>query len=972
MSNRLKNTLMRTSIISAALGLAAPAALAAVVEGTVTAGGIPIEGAIVSNEAGLSTSTRADGSYRFSNISEGEHTLTVSYVGTDSVSASITASDATPTAYNFILGDETRMMDSTLVVGQRGSLLSGINQQRAADNLIAVLSADALGQFPDQNVAESARRIAGISVANDQGEGRFVNIRGLDSGLNLTSVNGVNIPAPESGTRAVALDVIDADILDSISISKSKTPDMDGEGLGGTIDIKTMSAFDKDGLFVKAKADAIYSDSSEEFTPKVSLTASKTFLNDTLGIAGSLAYNKRDFTTQNKEGDGWAFADGVLYPEELELRLYEIERERISTALNFDYRLGSNTELYLRTLYNSFEDVEIRHRTEFKANDEGLEDGDVAAGSIFDTSTPGIAIFNANADSSDDYVIEVDRDIKNRTETQDIWSVQLGGSTFYNALTFDYQVAYSRAEEEEPGRLDIEFRNKVEGGDGADYAIAYNIADTALPVIDAGSSSATFFNAEDFAYEGAETTDGLAETNEFAARFDIKRDGAVFGVPGFVKGGVKARLRDKRYDPTVRVYGDDLDGLSSTLADFATTPDYVIDTYGPTGDEDQLRSFFDTNFNAFEESTTDSALSSLGETYKAFENIYATYLMAQMDFGSTLLTYGARVEATDFTGKGFFTTEFEGLVEDAPSGALVAGEAEEGIYAEYLTERNSYVDFLPSLNAKFDINKDIVARAAYYASIARPSLKQSTPASELELNDDNEWEAGFIGNPELNRMQAHNLDAALEYYPSNTGVLSVGFFMKDIRNTIAEIVDTSGEYQAFGLTFEEATFFENLNDATVVGLEFNYQQSFEDILPGALGGLVVGANYTILDSSTTYRDEEGNTRSIPLPKTSENIANFVLGYDKYGLDLRAALSYRSEYLDEIDASDLGADRYYKGRYQLDLTGKYALTDNFKIVGELSNVTDEPEHAVFKTPYGHALSQYDEYGYTAKLGLRYTY
>ena len=97
--------------------------------------------------------------------------------------------------------------------------------------MISVISADALGQFPDQNVAESARRVAGISVANDQGEGRFVVIRGLDPSLNSTSVNGVRMTAPESDTRAVALDVIDSDILDSIEIVKSLTPDLDGDGI---------------------------------------------------------------------------------------------------------------------------------------------------------------------------------------------------------------------------------------------------------------------------------------------------------------------------------------------------------------------------------------------------------------------------------------------------------------------------------------------------------------------------------------------------------------------------------------------------------------------------------------------------------------------------------------------------------------------------------------------------------------------
>ncbi len=961
MANRLKNALLCTSLMSAALNLVAPTALAAVVEGKVTVGGAPVEGAIVSTKNGQRTSTNSDGSYRFANLAAGEYVLTVSYVGADNMTASITATDNAPTAYNFVLGDETKVLEKTLVVGQRASMLSGINQQRAADNLISVLSADALGQFPDQNVAESARRMAGLSVANDQGEGRYVIIRGLDANLNSTSVNGVRLPSPEVDTRSVALDVVDADILESITVIKSLTPDLDGDGIGGAIDIKTMSAFDKDGFFLKAKADAIYSESSEKFTPKVSIAASNTFLNDTLGVAGSLSFNQRDFVTQNLEGDTWKDVDGVLYPEELELRYYDVKRERISSALNFDYRITNNTDLYLRSLYNTFEDEEIRHRVEFKAND-GDEDTQFSL-------VNGIGTFTAAASQSDEAVIGADRDIKSRIETQDIWSTQLGGQTRLNAFTFDYQIAYSHSEEAEPGRIDAEFRHNLEGDDGEDYSLAYNLSNSALPNIVEAATTASLYDANEFEFEGAETVDGKTEENEFAAKFDITHEGNLFNTPGFVKGGAKLRLREKNYDVDFHAYGDDFNGDGKLLlSQFETSPAHTLDTFGPSVQPDLFKSYFLSNIGLFEESEEDSALGTYANNFSAFENIYAGYLMAQMDFGATVLTYGARVEATDFTGKGYFTTAFEGDEADAPDGQLVAGDADEGIYANYLISKNDYVDFLPSVNAKFNISDNIVARAAYFASIARPSLKQATPSSELELDDEGVWEAGFIGNPELNRQQANNLDVGIEFYPSNQGVLSVGFFMKDIRNPIAEVV--SEDYEAFGINFKEATYFVNLDDASISGLEFNYQQSFDGILPGALGGLLIGANYTLLDSQTTYINEDGATRSIPLPKTSDNIANVVVGYDRYGVDLRAALTYRSEYLDEIFAD--GADRYFKGRYQVDLTGKYALTDSLTLVGEVSNVTNEPEHAVFKTPYGAALSQYDEYGYTAKFGVRYTY
>ena len=981
MSQSMKSLLMRTGLMSAVIGVASPAALAAVVEGKVTAGGAGVQGAVVEVvETGQSVSTDEAGEYRFGALPAGEYTLSVSYIGTEDKSASVIATDENATTLNFALDDELRILDSIIVTGQRGSLFAGINQQRAADNVISVISADALGQFPDQNVAESVRRVAGISVANDQGEGRYVTIRGLNSDLNAVSVNGVRMTSPEADTRSVALDVVDSDILDSIEIVKSLTPDLDGDGIGGSINIKTLSAFDKEGLYVKAKADAIYSESSEETTPKLGLTVSKTIA-DKLGIAGSISYNKRDFFTPNVEADGLITDGALVFPEELELRHYEVTRERISSALNFDYHLTNNTDLYLRTLYNSFEDQEYRHRWEIKPNDGGLDTPYTNNGGVL-TFTVGPDDYDPDED--EEAVMEFDRDIKNRKETQKIWSVQTGGETRMDAYTFEYQVAYTHAEEEEPDRLDTAFRTKLKGGKSDTFNLVIDNSDWTLPQLVGGSDE--IFDADEYEFDEVEHLNGITEEDELALKFDIKREGFVLGQPGFVKGGVKTRFRSKDFETNTAIY-DGFDGDDDyLLSAFPYTPDYGLGTFGPSADPGELKSFFFENQDLFELNTIDTALANYAERYKAFEDIYAGYVMAQADFGTALFTGGFRVEATNFTGKGWqavqfeYEGEFDGDFASSltPAGTLLASVFEEGeddepgegarVYADYVTERDTYVDFLPSFNGRFDVSPNIVGRVAYYQSIARPSIKQKTPAAEVEKDDAGEYK-GVIGNPDLERQQANNIDLALEWYPSRQGVLSFGVFYKDIKDPVAEIV--AEDYEAFGVTFEEAELFQNLDDASVTGLEFNYQQVFDEILPGALGGLIFGLNYTIVDSQTTYISDNGDARSIPMPQTSDEIANVVFGYDKYGLDLRLALSYRSGYLDEL-STDGESDRYYQARQQLDFTAKYDITDNLTVVGEISNLTDEEEHAVFNTPYGSALSQYDEYGYTAKFGLRYTY
>src|SRR3546814_319273 len=213
-----------------------------------------------------------------------------------------------------------------LVIGQAANQASALSRQRAADGVENVLTRDAIGQFPDQNVAESLRRLPGVNVLDDQGEGRFVSIRGLDPELNASSVNGVRLPAPESDVRSVALDVISSDIIESIEVKKSLTPDMDADAVGGSIKIKTTSAFDRKKDLFAVKAEGSYNDLTESVSPKGSVDFSKK-LGDNFGIAGGLSFYRRKFATNNQEVDGWDTTDdGLVRSEEHTSELQSLMR----------------------------------------------------------------------------------------------------------------------------------------------------------------------------------------------------------------------------------------------------------------------------------------------------------------------------------------------------------------------------------------------------------------------------------------------------------------------------------------------------------------------------------------------------------------------------------------------------------------------------------------------------------------------
>lgn len=917
--------------------IAAPAAWAGDLFGRVTdaEGLVSIEGVTVRlDELGRETTTGTDGAYRFTDVEPGTYTLMLSAVGSAPATVRLDVGEA-DMRQDVAFGAGLPERERIVVVGQRGSLFKALNQKRANTTFTEVISADAIGQFPDENVSEAARRVAGVSVENDQGEGRFVVIRGIDSNLNATNINGVRIPAPENDIRGVALDVIDSEVLEGVIVNKSLTPDQDGDAIGGTIDIRTTTAFDRgDGLAASAEFGGTYNELTEETGPKIAGTVSNIFMDGKFGVALSGSYREREFATENQEVDGqWQVEDGVFWNEEIELRDYIVTRERTNLSANFDYRPNSDNDFYLRTLFSEFSDLEFRRRVEVK-----LEDAAIAP------LGQDSLLFQAGvADGDEVSVIEIDRDSKDRLEEQQIWSIQAGGQSRFDDWTFDYSAAFSHAEEEEPdpGNIDVvTFRGEFEDGAiGLDTSSTINprfirdVAD-AIPIDDA-----SVFEVDEW-----ELIRGVTEDEEVAIQGDVRRDFRMADMDVFVKAGAKFRDREKFFDANIGIY-EGPDGF--TLADVVqdSPEDFPLDVYGPFPDPGAISTFFFANQGgSIELSEDDSFLASTVEDYEAEEDVIAGYIMGGLERGKLNVVGGVRIEQTDASA-----TALQFIDEEAA--------------AQPTSFSDDYTDVLPSITVKYELTDEILLRAAAYAAIARPVFAAYAPRAEIEEADDGVFE-GAGGNPNIERQTATNLDAGVEWYLGNNGLLSAGVFYKDIEDYIAEEV-LSGEF--FGLTFDEFETFTNLSDAELTGIELSYQQAL-NMLPAPFDGIVLGANVTFIDSEATYQD-----RTIDLPKVSDTLANVVLGYDKGPVDVRLSIAHRSEFLDEINGGfDEGIDRFVDERTQVDLTGRFAITDNVRLYAELKNLTDE-EFLAFATVEGQkVLLQYEEYGYTANFGVKVSY
>lgn len=561
------------------------------------------------------------------------------------------------------------------VIGQAASIDKALREQKSADSIKSVVHADGVGQLPDDNAAEALQRIPGLSVERDQGEGRFVSVRGIAPDLNSVTINGILVPAPEGDRRAVALDVLPAELVQSLSVVKSLTPDMDANSLGGTIEVESLSAFDHDGLFYTFSAEGSHDTNVSKNSPKFSGAISDRFSLgngiDNFGVAAAFSWQKRKFGSENVEtGGNWDFSDGARL-NEVEQRDYEITRERTGFGLNFDYQPDDYSNYYLRTLYSKFKDTETRN----------------AAG-------VGFADPQASGERGD---AEGWRDLKSRQDTQEIQSYVIGGERMIDLWTLSGQAGYSQATEKDPGGIaGAEFIGDFEnvGFDG-----------TRKPRVSVGGD---FYDPASFTLDEVEWEKVNGKDKEKNIRLDLARDYDLAGNAAQVKFGGKLSRRDKTSDTEVWVYDDfsgiDLGGLQSGNVDYSL---------GNFGNGVSAGAIKDLIGGLDRDAFYDEENSRIND-FDMREDINAAYLMNSLDIDDWRFIAGLRYEGTEFEAKG--TGLRDGAYESTQS-------------------KNRYDHWLPGLHARYQLAPSTALRAAWTNTVVRPTFGQLAPGFAIDGAD---------------------------------------------------------------------------------------------------------------------------------------------------------------------------------------------------------------------------------------------
>ena len=831
--------------------------------------------------------------------------------------------------------EDSEITEELLVVGTKASIISAIEKQRDSNQILSVIDSDALGEFPDTTAAEALRRISGISVENDQGEGRYVTVRGLSGDLNNISVNGATIPAPEGG-RKVMLDGLPTELLDSIEVYKSLTPDQDLDSIGGRVEFNTKSALDLDGTYFKLKANTQYNDQTyNNDNPKISLTYGD-MISENVGHIIGLTYSKKQVITYNNETGfpAWAATGGnYAIDDDFESRYYDLTRERLGITYDIDYRINDESSMYANILWNEYVDDELRYKDEYGK------------------------LKNSNVTATGSTITEIRRDaeVRVREEVRTIRTFILGGNTIVNGWDAEFALSNSFAEEDDTDNVDAKFRSSTfkaaacGGPCGSfDYSNPQKPRMTLATAITTGAGN--IYDPASMGVDEIEEEDSVIDDTISSFQADFTKEGfTVSDIPTTLKFGFKYSTREK--EKTVSGFASDPGTSQSDYNPITTPVNWPFpNVFGPMADPTTIFALQGT----FGTLTNNYAKPNFDKDFVSEEDITALYLMGTMEIENAVVIAGLRAEDTSFDTLGY----------NKEDGSIIRAS-------------KNYTFVSPSVNVKYFVNDDTIVRGAIWRSLSRPGFGETAPVADFKSDgtaaDGSTIYKGEMGNPDLEPYESTNLDLSFERYYEN-GAVSIGYFMKDVKNVIYPQV-TAGVVG--GINFSELETYINSEKSTVDGIEFNFFREFVN-LPEPFDGLFISLNLTEVDAESDVPSAAG-VFTVPFRKLADSTRNLSIGYDKGKVDMRLSLAQRSDYLDyladddiETTVDNLNYDniRFTDDHSQIDFTAKYYLNDNLTLKLDLININDEPEFYYWGNT--SRLSQYDEYGRSATIGFTYKY
>src|SRR5882762_5467280 len=922
-------------ILSAMLAMLLPAlpAVAQERKGNVTgtvqdeAGGALTSALVELQPLGRKVASDGQGQFRMTDVPAGEYTLTVSYVGFSSFTSAVKV-DAGQSVNVEARLKIASVNDQVMVTAEQlGGEAEAINIERMADNIVQVLPSRVITSLPNTNVADAVGRLPSVTLERDEGEGKYVQIRGTEPRLSNTTVDGVDLPSPESGVRNIKLDIIPADLVDRIEVNKTLSANQDADAIGGSVNLVTKSAVDRP-IYGFSGMGGYTPISGGRWLDAFTGTAGKRFGGDKrLGalLSGSYDWNGRGIndvepgqtTATLPSGQNIAIVNG------LDTREYKYYRTRYGFGGGLDYRLAPGSVVYLKGLFSDFHDY----------------------GSTWVYSyNPGSPLAQSNGTTTFDDTGNMQYREYIRRPDQQIFSFSTGARHDLTNTLISYEFSVSRSHQ--IGGFPTTYFNGPAPNFTDSGAVITPGVDLGLnnsnprrpqfPVLD-GSN---IFDPT--AYSISEVQNVVAQTSQlsFQGAASVARRYTAGGHLGTFEVGFKARNGHKK-NFVNNLYFENGNAnltLDQTLGTF-TDPGYYDHSYtmGPLSTYDKLINTFTSNQSSFTFNTSKSHLRSDASDYSGDERIIAGYLMNSISFGKFRVQTGLRFEATN---ESYTANQVN---RDPNTGAWLSTSPIPG--------GADYLNVLPSVQVQYQINQNTDVRATYGMGISRPNFSDIVPS--LVVNPNASPKNVVIGNPALKATRGNDYDVLVEHYFQPLGILQAGFFYKDLSNPIYNTTQslTTGQFAGFQLN-------QSINgpNAHITGFEAAWEQRLSR-LPGLLNGIGVAANYSYTSSQVSFPVgfSGGRTDHPSLLRQAPNTWNLGFTYDKARFSMRFGVSHNDAniYAYNYSASPgvslndpiLGlkgptGDIYLYAHTQFDIQGSYRVGRGLSLVAYGLNLSNE--------------------------------
>jgi TonB-dependent receptor len=840
--------------------------------------------------------------------------------------------------------------ETIVVTGARPiaeSEAAALDVQRNSDSLVSVVASDSVGRLPDQNIAQATGRLPGVAVERDQGQARYISLRGGPKTWTTLSFDGINVVSPEG--RDARFDSIPSAIASQIIVSKAVTPDMPGETVSGNINIVTRSAFDYQGFHLAGKAGYGRAELGDRPEYEGSLVVANRF---DLGGAGELgllvsgSYYERNMITDNFEHDWEKVAQDQrpgaatrYWVHETENKLYRLTRKNWSISGRLDYRPDSDNRISLRSIYTIFTDDEARDNYRFDLDDR---QGDLVASTAACPTTVNptptttgyadVCIGNTPTRGTI-YGIDIRQRSTLRAFRQSIFTTSLEGShAFGDGWRILWTGNYTESKDDRSVVGEAAWESP--SARTARPTVGYDFTDPGVAILNLFTTtqlaSPTRFQAgtpvraiDSFTKPlvSLSLLDAIDTTEAYTGRLIVARDLALFGGEATIKAGFQFDQRTKTVDENQL--------LVNSAAQFATIG-------------------IPTNYNGFSLDTPFQGKIRLGYDFRYFDTAqmqrYAE--IARRNFAFAPVTgniYDVREQVYAGFLMGTLRYDWGSLV----GGVRVENVKNRGISTGITAETDQTLVF-PSVHINYNLDETKKLRLSFNTGAARPDYDQLRP--NVVINDPNQTISG--GNPAAKPERAYGVDAYFEWYVRPQGYISVGAFYKKVKDVLYTETRTFGSNALDSNGIDRSAYIftglANGGDGRLFGLEVAAQLQLEPWtgklgLPDWMGGFGISANLTLNDSKVT-KPAIGNVpaRKVRLPNTSDSVYNVGVYYEKYGLSMRLQYQRRSAWLDGIADTDVdGGDTYWQADDELDFSARYAITPNVEVYFDAANLLDQP-------------------------------